>query len=58
MNTRLVWLLLNTILLMGCEAKKTKVETNSNIVFILVDDLGYMDLGYTGSSFYETPNID
>jgi arylsulfatase A-like enzyme len=58
MNTRLVWLLLNTILLMGCEAKKTRVETNPNIVFILVDDLGYMDLGYTESSFYETPNID
>lgn len=29
-----------------------------NIVFILVDDLGYYDLGATGSSFYETPNID
>lgn len=29
-----------------------------NIVFILVDDLGYHDLGATGSSFYETPNID
>lgn len=29
-----------------------------NIVFILVDDLGYKDLGYTGSTFYETPHID
>ncbi|MFK5974312.1 MAG: sulfatase [Flavobacteriaceae bacterium] len=29
-----------------------------NILFILVDDLGYNDLGYTGSTFYETPNID
>ncbi|MEB2779087.1 sulfatase [Algoriphagus sp. C2-6-M1] len=29
-----------------------------NIVFILVDDLGYHDLSATGSSFYETPNID
>ncbi|WP_373496941.1 sulfatase [Aquiflexum sp.] len=29
-----------------------------NILFILVDDLGYHDLGYTGSRFYETPNID
>lgn len=29
-----------------------------NILFILVDDLGYHDLGYTGSTFYETPNID
>ncbi|HZG23103.1 MAG TPA: sulfatase, partial [Chitinophagaceae bacterium] len=29
-----------------------------NFVFILVDDLGYSDLGCTGSRFYETPNID
>ena len=29
-----------------------------NVVFILVDDLGWNDLGYTGSTFYETPNID
>ncbi len=29
-----------------------------NVVFILVDDLGYNDLGFMGSSFYETPHID
>ncbi|MDO5970628.1 sulfatase [Flavivirga aquimarina] len=29
-----------------------------NIVFVLVDDLGWMDIGANGSSFYETPNID
>jgi arylsulfatase A-like enzyme len=29
-----------------------------NIVFILIDDLGWRDLECTGSSFYETPNID
>lgn len=29
-----------------------------NIVFILTDDLGYHDLGVTGSTFYETPHID
>ncbi|MHC4123725.1 MAG: sulfatase [Planctomycetota bacterium] len=29
-----------------------------NIVFILVDDLGWADLTCYGSSFYETPNID
>ncbi|WP_273567965.1 sulfatase [Maribacter halichondriae] len=28
------------------------------MVFILVDDLGLMDLGFTGSEYYETPNID
>ncbi len=29
-----------------------------NVVFILVDDLGWMDLGCQGSLVYETPNID
>ncbi|MFT7031965.1 MAG: arylsulfatase A-like enzyme, partial [Cyclobacteriaceae bacterium] len=29
-----------------------------NFVFILVDDLGWKDLGCYGSEFYETPNID
>lgn len=29
-----------------------------NVVFFLIDDLGYKDLGCYGSSFYETPNID
>lgn len=29
-----------------------------NFVFILVDDLGWTDLGCYGSSFYETPHVD
>ena len=29
-----------------------------NVVFFLVDDLGWTDLGCAGSSFYETPSID
>ncbi len=29
-----------------------------NFVFILVDDLGWPDLGCYGSSFYDTPNLD
>jgi len=29
-----------------------------NIVFILIDDMGWKDLGCYGTSFYETPNID
>lgn len=29
-----------------------------NVVFFLVDDMGYMDIACNGSSTYETPNID
>jgi arylsulfatase A-like enzyme len=29
-----------------------------NIVFILIDDLGWKDLGCQGSTFFETPHID
>ena len=29
-----------------------------NIVLILVDDLGWSDLGFMGSDWYETPNVD
>jgi len=29
-----------------------------NVVIFFVDDLGWTDLGCTGSDFYETPNID
>jgi arylsulfatase A-like enzyme len=33
-------------------------QDRPNIVFILVDDYGWMDAGAFGSSFYETPHID
>lgn len=29
-----------------------------NVLFILVDDLGWADIAVNGSTFYETPNID
>jgi len=40
------------------EAAVPKLAKKLNMVFILVDDLGWKDLGCFGSSFYETPNID
>jgi arylsulfatase A-like enzyme len=32
--------------------------TRPNVVFFLVDDLGWRDLGCFGSTFYDTPNVD
>jgi arylsulfatase A-like enzyme len=29
-----------------------------NIIFILADDLGWQDTGFTGADFYETPHLD
>jgi len=42
----------------GCLSEGNSKNEKPNILFILVDDLGWADLGYTGSKFYETPNID
>ncbi len=39
-------------------AAQAPAERPPNIVLFLVDDLGWMDLGCQGSSFYETPRID
>lgn len=38
--------------------QRVDVQEKPNFLFILVDDLGINDLSFTGSSFYETPNID
>jgi arylsulfatase A len=35
-----------------------KVAKKYNIVFFLVDDLGWADVGFQGSKYHETPNLD
>ncbi|GGZ92037.1 sulfatase [Algibacter mikhailovii] len=35
-----------------------KTPDTPNVVFILIDDMGWKDTGYMGSNFYSTPNID
>lgn len=45
------------LVLAGCSAPEVP-DTRPNILFILADDLGYMDTAVYGSQFYETPNID
>jgi arylsulfatase A-like enzyme len=43
-----------TVLFLHAKPEKPK----PNVIFILLDDFGYTDLGCYGSKFYETPNID
>lgn len=33
-------------------------KTTPNVILIVVDDLGWKDLGFMGSDYYETPNLD
>jgi arylsulfatase A len=47
--------------LVGCTGLRPPIAGRKrppNIVFILIDDMGWTDLGCYGSTFYETPNID
>lgn len=41
----------------GCR-NEARMTQRPNVLFILADDLGAHDLGYTGSTFYETPHLD
>lgn len=45
------------ILLSSC-SNNVKDKVRPNIVIINIDDMGWKDVGYMGSEYYETPNID
>lgn len=47
------------IVALVCCADTAKAEQpKMNVVFFLIDDLGWRDLGCYGSDYYKTPNID
>lgn len=44
--------------LAACDSSEQIEKKQPNVILIVADDLGWADLGYTGSTFYETPNLD
>ncbi|QDT68544.1 Arylsulfatase precursor [Planctomycetes bacterium MalM25] len=47
-----------TITFLTLASFATAADRGPNVVLILVDDLGWRDLGVTGSDYYETPHVD
>ena len=54
-NTLLIFLFL---LLINCNKISRNNQTEPNIILINVDDLGWKDLTFMGSKYYQTPYID
>ena len=51
-------LLCTALLTLGLGSIAQAQTSRPNFVFVLVDDFGWMDVGYNGSSFHETPRMD
>jgi arylsulfatase A-like enzyme len=55
------WLATSLVMTPYADARPSEVNQQQrppNVVMVLVDDLGWADIGCYGSRFYETPNID
>lgn len=53
----LLCIIASIFLLAGCKSPSTETKP-PNIILVLVDDLGWKDLGFMGSKLYQTPHID
>ena len=54
----MLWVLLPGLLVAADDKDADAKPTGPSFVFILVDDLGWTDLGCYGSTFYDTRNVD
>ncbi len=55
-SIRRIFFILTYVLMLSLSVEG--IDKKYNVIFFLVDDLGWMDIGANGSTFYETPNID
>lgn len=51
---KIIFVVFCCVMLTSCEGQTNK----TNIIFIVADDLGWQDVGFMGSSYFETPNLD
>ena len=58
MNNQIIKKLSFLLLLMLLSSSNKESLDKPNIILIVADDLGWSDLSYMGSEYYETPNID
>ena len=58
MNNQIIKKLSFLLLLMLLSSCNKESLDKPNIILIVADDLGWSDLSYMGSEYYETPNID
>jgi hypothetical protein len=54
----LVLLSIVSLLFCAVNVKASRESAKPNVILILVDDMGWMDLSCQGSDFYRTPNVD
>ena len=58
MKNNLLKLVSGSLIMAGCSVYRDAGGDRPNIVFIVVDDLGWSDLGCYGADLHETPHID
>ncbi len=54
----LVWLMLGFGIVSGSRCANAQSSPPWNVLLILIDDMGWSDLQYAGSDYYESPCID